>query len=272
VDVWREYASNFTLDQFFDPSQKVPPAQPPAIQPTEEEVDPLTQAIQVGPSRDTFQTAVARILRLVTLWMSRRVAKLEKNGKTAPPADSQPYSAPPPIANGKPEMKTAFEVINEMVKARLTKPFVDHFDDAGNRIEHHTVPSEEYKLLGDRGLKVLNVSITNPRLHPSIDEHLIEKWEANWLDHANAQKDQVQRRRSVLETMGQEQAVRKYAEWLSEAIVNLRPSRGQVKLALKTLLMRTKAIIVRTHQLRRKMSTELQEVDDVLRWIEVNGR
>ncbi len=274
VDVWREYASKFILDELFTPEQKVSPAKPPPIQPTDEEIDPLTQAIQVGPSRDTFQTALARILRMINLWMARRTGRMEQKEKASPPRseESQAYTPPPPQKE-KIELRTAFEVINEMVKARMTQQFVDFLDDTGKRNERQPpVLSREFELLKDRGLKVISVSVNNPRLDPVIDKDIIDRWEASWLGHANAEKDQVQRRRSLFETAGQERAVKQYAEWLSDAVVRVNPKRGEVKNALKSLLMRTRAIIVRNDQLRHKMGTELQDVEEILRWIEVNGR
>ncbi len=274
VDVWRDYASKFKLDEFFTPSQRVPPEKPPVIEPTEEEIDPLTQAIQVGPSRNAFQISIARILRAINVRMARITANIER--KPSPPSsgdESQPYTPPPPPKKEDREPKTALEVINEMVKARLTQEFVDHLDQIGQRFENHPPDfSDEYKLLKQRGLKVISVSISNLRLNPEINNELLEKWQANWLSHAKAEKDQVERRKSVYETASQERAVQQYAEWLSEAIVRANPKRGEVKEALKSLLMRTRAIIVRNDKLRRQMSAELQVMEEILRWIEVNGQ
>ncbi|MFN8405830.1 MAG: hypothetical protein U0V48_20085, partial [Anaerolineales bacterium] len=274
VDVWRDYASKFKLDEFFAAGQRVPPEKPPVIEPTEEEIDPLTQAIQVGPNRNVIQTAIAQILRQINLRMARLTADIEK--KTPPPStgeESQPYTPPPLPKKEKPEPKTALEVINEMVKARLTNPFVDHLDQLGQRFENDTPDfSREYDLLKKRGLKVISVSVSNLRLNPEINKELLDKWQANWLSHAKAEKDQVERRKSVFETASQERAVKQYAEWLSEAVVRANPKRGEVKEALKSLLNRTRAIIVRNDQLRRQMSTELQDMEEILRWIEVNGQ
>ena len=68
--------------------------------------------------------------------------------------------------------KTALQVINEMVKARLTQPEVDILDDTGTRGQGQ-IPSPEYRLLQNRGLKVLVVSIGNLRLDPEIEETII---------------------------------------------------------------------------------------------------
>lgn len=273
VDVWREYASKFKLDEFFLSEQKVPSAQPPTIEPTEEEIDPLTQAIQVGAGRDTFQTAIARILRVINRWMASRTAQMEKKNPVSTSGEESQSYTPSAPKKEKWEMKTAFEVINEMVKARLTQQFVDHLDEIGQRIEHHPpFLSPEYDLLKKRGLKVLSVSISNPRLNPVVDEEIISKWEANWLKHAKAEKEQHERRKSVYQTASEERAVKEYAELLSEAVVRANPKGRDFKNALKSLLLRTRAIVIRTDQLRRQMSTEREELDEILRSIEVNGQ
>ncbi|MCC6500663.1 MAG: hypothetical protein IT313_10390 [Anaerolineales bacterium] len=273
VDVWREYASKFKLEEFFTSDQDFPTPPPPPIEPAEEEIDPLTEAILVGPSRAVFQTALAKILREVNKIMARSTAKLEKKPST-PAADSRPYTPPPPPAKIKTEMKTAFEVINAMVAARLTQQFVDALDELGKRPEHQSPPpvfSREFQLLTDRGLKVLSVSIDNPRLNPAVDDEIIGKWEANWLKHAKGEKDQVQQRRNVKETASEDQAIRQYAETLSKALVIANPQRGEIKEALKMLIQRTRGIIYSKAQLRKEMSAELHDSEDILRWIEGNG-
>jgi len=272
VDVWREYAAKFTLDEFLTLSQEVPPAVPPAIQPTEEEVDPLTQAIQVGGNRDTIPTALARMLRQVNLLMARWIVQLENKEKVEP-ADKQesPMPQPPPPPSNKSQLKTAFQVINEMVKARLMQQFVDYLSDTGVRFENQPpVLSREFDQLQKRGLQVLNVSISNPRVDSKVEESIVNKWEANWLEIANVEKNQIKLKQSLIESAGQEKAIETYADELSQSLVKDKPS--DMKGSLKRLLARTRSLIIRNNQLRQTMKTEQQELEDMIRWIEVNGR
>ena len=158
-----------------------------------------------------------------------------------------------------------------MVKARLTQTSVELLGPTGKRVESVNKEfSQEFDLLQKRGLVVLSVSVSNLRLNPIIDGALIEKWQANWLANANLEKDQHQRMRNLFETEGQEQALQQFAKWLSEALTAANPA--DYKQALKSVLLRTRSIIIRIDQLRRKMSSELQEVEDIIRWIEVNGQ
>ena len=167
-------------------------------------------------------------------------------------------------------MKTAFQVINEMVTARLKQPFVDYLDDTGKRDkDRDPIPSPEYDLLQKRGLIVLSAGVSNPRFNPVIEEKVIGQWEANWLGNAKKEKDQIDRRRSLVETAGLEEALLQHAESLSQALVRENPQ--DLKAAFKTLLNRTRSLIIRSDRLRRKMSTEQEELDNIIRWIEVNG-
>jgi len=44
-----------------------------------------------------------------------------------------------------------------------------------------------------------------------------------------------------------------------------------VKETLKTLLMRTRTIIFKNDQLRRRMPAEQEELEDIIKWIEGDG-
>jgi hypothetical protein len=269
VDLWREYASKFTLDELFEASQEVPTIQPAPPQLMEEDVDELSKPIRLGGSGDGMQLATARMLRQINLWMAGATSKLEgKNGSRAQPRSNG--GAPRRTSGDAGKPQTALQVINAMVKERLTKPRVEYLDDTGRRVKNHDpVPSPEYELLQMRGLVVFNVGIGNLRFSPVVEREVIKQWEANWLSNAQQEKDRIERRRSLIETAGQEQALRQYADQLGQAL--LRDNPEGLKATLKTLLMRSRSIIIRNDQLRRKMSAEQQELDNIIRWIEVNG-
>jgi hypothetical protein len=243
VDVWREYAAKFTLDELFQPTQIVPPSVPKMPEPTPEEIDLLSQPVRVGARRESMQNLFASMLREINIWMARMLEKAE------------------------PQKKTALQVINEMVKARLTQPEVDYLDDNGVRGEG-TIPSAEYKLLQERGLKVLSVSIGGLMFNPTIEETIISRWSSTWLRNAKIESEQIERRKNVIESAAREQAIRQYADVLSREIVQKKPV--GVKETLRTLLMRTRTIIFNNDQLRRRMTKEQQELEEIIKWIEVN--
>lgn len=268
VDVWREYAAKFTLDQLFQPTQLVPPEPPSAPQPTEEEIDPLSQPILVSGNRDTMQDGLTRMVRELNLMMARGIRFLE--GKKEDPKANKRTPSPQPFpteirVKKEPQKKTALQVINDMVKARLTKEEVDYLDDNGARGQG-TIPSAEYKLLQERGLEVRSVSIGNLRFSPEIEDTIIKNWSATWLNNARQESEQVERKRSLAETKGSEKAIRQYADFLSKDLMQKKPV--GIKESLKTLLLRTRTLIMNSHQLRQRMTDEQQDLENIIRSIE----
>jgi hypothetical protein len=268
VDVWREYAAKFTLDQLFQPTQLVPPPPSSTAQPTEEEIDPLSQPIQLGGTRDSIQDSMTRIVRELNLLMSRAINFLEgnKQGKGRRNVTPPSFGTQTNVKK-EPEKKTALQAITEMVKARLTQEEVDLLDDHGGR-GPGTIPSAEYKLLQERGLQVLNVSIGGLRFNPEIEATIIRNWSATWLNNAKMESEQVERKRSLAETKGQEKAIRQYADFLSKDLTQKKPV--GIKETLKTLLLRTRTLILNNHQLRQRTTDEQQDLEEIIRWIEGN--
>jgi hypothetical protein len=267
VDVWREYAAKFTLDQLFKPDQPVPPALPPPPQIVEEEVDPLSQPLVPGPNR--MENSVTAMLRVINKQLDRSIKWFDGTKKAAPPISLPPATTPPTPTSTEPQMKTAIQVITDMVKARLTQPEVDVFDDNGVR-GIGQISSQEYKLLQSRGLKVLAVSIGNIRFDPSIDETIISRWSASWLRTAEEEKKQIERRLNIIQAAGQEQAIRQYAEKLSVDLLRKRPE--GVPETIKTLVMRSRAITIENEELRKRLATEQETFEEIIKWMELNGK
>ena len=269
VDVWREYVAKFTLDQLFKQDQIVFPPPPQMPEPTEEEIDPLSQPLQVGASQNRLEDSLTAMLREINKLMDRAIKSMNGTQHAALKSPAPQFIPPPPAVKAEPQMKTAIQVINDMVKARLTQPEVDVFDDHGIRGSGN-ITSPEFKLLQSRGLKVLSVGISNIRFHPTIEDTIINRWSATWLKTAEEEKKQIERRLNILETAGQEQAIRQYAEKLSMDLLRKQP-KGAAD-TLKTLIMRSRAIIIENEQLRKRMAESQEVFEDIIKWMELNGK
>ena len=269
VDIWREYVAKFTLDELFKPDQIVPPPLPQIPEPIEEEIDPLSQPLQVSANRNTFHDGILSMTREINKLMDRAIKWLDKTEQHEPkkstPVFTPPLSVP---AKSEPQKKTALQVINDMIKARLTQAEVDIFDDHGVR-GIGTVPSPEFELLQKRGLKVLSVGVNNLRFDPTIEDAVINKWSGTWYKTADEEKKQIERKRNILEATGQEQAIRQYAEKLSIELLRKKPQGFQE--TLKTLIMRTRGIIIENEQLRQRMNDEQEVLEEIIKWLEVSG-
>jgi hypothetical protein len=276
ADIWREYAAKFTLDELFKPEQLVPPPPSSDILPTDEETDLLSQPIQVSGNRETMQDRLAKMLLEINLFIDKMIKRLEeKNQDHGTRSTTSQLVSPKPAEKKELQKKTGLQVINEMVKARLTEPEVSFLSDSGERIAGNPQRSSEYYLLKERGLKVQSVNIGSLRLNPVIDEQLIKQWAATWYLNAKTQSEQIDRERNVIEISAKEDALIKYARLLSREVNDLtKKEKPEIKSLLKALLMRSRALIRSgeySEQLRRRMSTELQEVEDMIKWVEENG-
>jgi hypothetical protein len=272
VDIWREYAAKFTLDELFQPTQIVPTATPPVPEPAEFEIDPLSQPIYVGARRENMQDMFTSMLRRINLFMARMIKALENEQQADTtalvPADLKTQGSAK-IESGEPQKKTALQVINELVKARLTQPEVDVLDDQGVRGQGK-ISSAEFKLLQERGLKVLSVGIGGLVLNPTIDDTIVGRWSTTWLKIAKAESEQIDRRKNIVESAAKEHAIRQYADMLSRDLVQKKPV--GVKETLRTLLLRTRNIIFNNSELRQHMNNEQQELEEIIKWIEVEDQ
>ena len=163
--------------------------------------------------------------------------------------------------------KTALQLINDMVKARLTEAEVPVIDEYGVR-ESGNKNSQEFMLIQDRGLIVQSVNINNLRFSETIEKQLVNQWKASWYKNAKAEEERINRQIGFAEIKGQEEAEEKYANALSRHIMKQKPM--NIKETIQALLMRTRLYIIRDDQLQRRMNTEREDIEHILQSME-NG-
>jgi hypothetical protein len=273
VDVWREYASKFMFDEFFNQTQAIPTPAPKSQEPTYEEIAAMDNPSQVASSPSRREGMMDRLLRDLNNTIERSINTLEMRPASKPnngSASTSPVTQASSMNTTVTSNKTALQIINEMVKARLTQPRVDIMDEYGKRLARQAA-SKEYELLQRRGLKVISVSISNVRLHPTVQESLIKQWKANWLKLAKGEGELLDIKRNLIETAAQEKAQFTYALHLSREIDAV-CTNGKTTAdgLLKSILLRSRAMIRSgefSTSLRRRMITELQDIDDTIRWL-----
>jgi hypothetical protein len=272
VDVWREYASRFTLDELFTPREQPPNLTLQPIQPTGEEIAPLYSPSQTGAYQRPRVSIWTGLLRDINNLMERVIHSLERRDNIPPSQiPASPPPAPPPMGGAiAVTRRTALQRINEMVRARLTQEFIDEMDEYGNRTGRQ-IPSEEFRLLQNRGLRVKSAGISNVRLHPSVQDQMIKSWSANWLKFAKDESDQLDLQRNLIETAARERAQCEYAKLISREIqANCQNGNRTIRGLLMSTLLRSRALIrsgEHSNSLRRRMFTELQDLEDMIKWM-----
>ncbi len=253
ADLWREYLSKFTLNELFSASLE-PPFDVPQPEPSADEgFGPLHPI----PIRVGF---LSRLLRRFNNSFEKRLQKLAP--EEAPEVKSNAMREDKKkIAESKPQ--TALQIINQMIKARMTQANVPALDECGRQLEGFQ-HSQEFTTLTERGIKVFSVSVNSLRFDKSVEEEVVQQWNTSWLLTALADRNRIERLTSTYSDNGRQKALREHALTLSEA-VNTSPD---IATAVKALLQQTQMEIKQIDRLLRRNANEAQGVDNIINWME----
>jgi len=172
-----------------------------------------------------------------------------------------------PSAAGRsaPAGRTALQIINEMMKARLSQAVVVKLDDCGRLTDGQQL-SEEYKKLTERGIAVLGVSLSAIHLDPQVERQLLSNWTTSWLSNARADRGRIERLNLAYTEQGRHQALLDHALLLSEALNKDNPP--TVTAAVRALLQGTEAEIRASDRLLGRVSSELELLQGLEKWLE----
>ena len=227
ADLWREYLSKFTLSELFDPTL---PGIPDIPQP---ETPPAYVTLPKTPLliRRGFAT---RLLRNINNSWEVRLDKLIP--KEEPTEEEAITSDNAGIKRSDTSRKqTALQIINHMMKTRLTHAVVAKLDECGRVLDGYEA-SSEYKKLKERGVAVLSVSVGGLRFSPVIESQFLDQWNTNWLAHARNDQNRIERLNAAYAGKGRQKAALDHALALSQAITEENPV--AILAAVKTLLQR----------------------------------
>ena len=255
ADLWREYLGKFTLNQLFSAELEFLTDVPQPEKVMEDEYEPLHPI----PIRIGF---FAKLLRRFNDSVERRLKKL------APPDEEEVQVKPvekheskKKSAESKPQ--TALQIINQMINARMTQAAVPVLDESGRQLEGFAL-SQEFRTLNERGLKIYNVRVSGLHFNSAVEEQLVQQWNTNWLENANADRDRVERLKLVYGESGRQKARQEHALALSESIKNP----PDIASAVKALLQQVQAEIRQDDRLLGQTKTEIQDMDEIISWME----
>jgi hypothetical protein len=251
VDLWREYAAKFTLNQLFEPNQPIPPEVPQPEQPDLiEGLRPLPR-----PNPGFF----ARMLRVINKEIEKRLERIEiQKNNAAGVSGNAASTRKDPASSIERGRTTALVVITQMMKARMTQTLIPMLDESGRLVDER-VFSEEYKKLQERGLKILSVGVSSLRLPPAIEERSIKEWNANWLVNAKAESERIGRQIDFVSEDGKRTALLDYAGDLSRSLIKLKAANFEA--VLRALLERSRGEIIRDDRIRQKLNAEPAKKD-----------
>ncbi len=264
ADLWREYLSKFTLDELFTQDRKEPSAKSDDITKTQYAKLP-SPAPPVPPEPYGIELSLLHMMQALNRFLDWLISLFKKEEKV--PEAAQPASKGEPARkNDEPEDETALQTIARMVNERMKYEYVLRMNEYG---EYGSVEdpqhSGEFMLLRDRGIKISNVSISSLRFEPSVDNQFLNKFTSNWLDNARLERGQIDKERNLAEHEGRLQAIMDYATAISRDIQK-RPETSEA--VLQHLIRGSRSFLIKNNDLRRRISTELDELSKILQWVD----
>jgi len=163
------------------------------------------------------------------------------------------------------------DIISNQIKLRLTQSHYYQIDSYGKEL-NETVFSKEFDLLKKRGIKFIDLSITNLRFPYQIEEELQTRWRTSWLDVANREKKFVEHEQAIQSLSGQDQALMDYAYGTSKYLGSYP---GTVDLASKeiliSLLKGNLDTISQDPELSSFLSNEYKDISELIEWVRSQG-
>ena len=254
ADLWREYLGKFTFGELFSTGLKLP-SDVPQPEPSADEAFGQMHPI---PTRAGF---FSRLLRRFNNSFEKRLKKFIPDEKGV---EVKPVATRSNIKKIiEPKQVTALQIINQMIRARMTQAAVPVLDESGQQLEGFFL-SSEFKTLSERGIKVYGVSVNSLRFNKDVEDLLAQKWTTNWLETARADHKGIERLQLVYKENGCQNARKEHASTLSKAVNNP----PNITAAVKSLLQQIQAEIRQDDRLLARIKSELQDIDDVAKWLE----
>jgi len=155
-----------------------------------------------------------------------------------------------------------------MVKCRMTQASVAILDDSGRYRKSHA-PSEEFRRLRERGLRILDVTLGGYRFDPAVEGQIVQQWRSAWLANASSERDHVEQLEVLAVESGRQRALLEHAAVLGKAL-QAAPV-ASVPAALKTLVQASHTEILTDERLHGRGSTELNSLAELAKWLDTPG-
>ena len=170
---------------------------------------------------------------------------------------------------------TAFQVIQKKVFERLTKPEVIYVDEVGKPTPNR-VPSPEYRLLQQRGIRVTEAHIRNLHFEKGIEQQIEDKWVSYWQVQARNEREYLKRLGSYKEHAGEKDALREFAVYSTrkfdpQFLANRKPSpQGwlyHLRETVERLLRGTLVQVVQIPEVHENLAGEESEIVNIINWL-----
>ncbi len=163
------------------------------------------------------------------------------------------------------------DLITKQIKTRLTQSHYYLLDNFGNELSE-TEFSKEFHLLKQRGIRFLDLIITNLRFPAQIEESLQSRWKSSWLEVATKEKKLTEKQHSMQIIEGQNHALMDFAygstKYLGSYTTNQVLSQKEI---IISLLKGNLDTISQDTELSINLKNEYKDISDLIEWVRSQG-
>ncbi len=162
------------------------------------------------------------------------------------------------------------DTILKQMRQRMVQETHQVLDEYG-RIQNETEVSREFKILRERGIKVIAVNIPNIYLPKAIEDSLVDRWKSNWLEFVIKEKSTIDEKHALEMNHGTDQAIMDFAyaatHYLGSVAQHKKLSPHDL---LNALVNGTQYLYQQTPSLLVELQAEQNKLRDLLEWLQAS--
>ena len=128
--------------------------------------------------------------------------------------------------------------------------------------------SSTRQAVGEVSIPRRAISLASFCRESQVEEQLVSNWTSNWLINARSERERIETARSFANLSGQENALTEYAAETSKDLLEKKKEAAALKDVVRALLVRSRLFLIRNDRIHRRASNELQELEEVMKWLE----
>lgn len=174
---------------------------------------------------------------------------------------------------GSDERPTTIEYIVKKVNERLKKGLVNELDDVGT-ITGRRIGSREHRFIRERGIKIINVGISNVRMENTIENKFVERWTATWLQRAEEEQGYITSRQNIEKFKGQTAAQKDFSNIVIRSLYERLSPKNEPTIdpptmseSVELLVRSTLNGIIRDPNLHNHLEDEEAELVELIEWL-----
>ena len=103
-----------------------------------------------------------------------------------------------------------------------------------------------------------------------VNEKLLKRWTANWLKRAQDERNNLDQEDGFQRIANEDTSLRDYIKGLSDDLLNQAKQNkaGNLKDALRALMLESRALLVKETQQYRQASPEREDLEEIIQWLE----